>query len=468
MADILVIDDEANICRSFELYFRDLGHAVVSAPSGERGLEEFKTNPPDAVILDVRLPGRSGLEILGEIRKLDTGVPVIIITGHGTMDTAVTAMQSGAFDYLTKPVDLQKAREIVEKALKSVELSRRLEKLREETAHELDSGLLTGRSPVMQELYKRIGAVAGSDASILIVGESGVGKELVARAIHENSPRHGKPFEPVQCAALPATLIESELYGYEKGAFTGADASKPGKFSVADGGTIFLDEVGELPTETQVKLLRFLQEKTVEPLGSTRRIKLDVRVLAATNAPLAERIKTGKFREDLYFRLAVVTIDVPPLRVRMDDIPLLVERFLEENGKADAALTPEALEVLCSYDWPGNVRELRNAVEHAGVLARGTTILPEHLPERVRSGAPDAKALETMLSRLVKRIITESDIEDLTLEKVMVMWEKPVLQAVFEMTRGNKRRTAEILKITRTTLRKKLRRHDIEGPGGKS
>jgi two-component system nitrogen regulation response regulator GlnG len=460
MAYILVIDDEANICRSFELYFGEMGHRVSSAPSGERGLEMFDSDRPDAVILDVRLPGRSGLEILEDIRKRDSRIPVVIITGHGTMETAVTAMKNGAFDYLTKPIDLPEARTVIEKALRSRELARELQRLRAEV--KMDHGLLTGRTPVMQDLYKKIGAVAGSDASVLIIGESGVGKELVARAIHENSHRRGKPFEPVQCAALPATLLESELYGYEKGAFTGAESSKPGKFAVADGGTIFLDEVGEFPLETQVKLLRFLQERTVEPLGSTKRIKLDVRVIAATNAPLLERIKSGQFREDLFFRMAVVTIVVPPLRDRVDDVPLLVARFLEEAGCADAGVASAVLDGLRAYHWPGNVRELKNAIEHAKVIARGSTILPEHLPDTVRGETPPDGSLEEVVARIIGEIIAAGAAEDLTHEYVMELWEKPFLRAVLKKMGGNKLRAAEILKINRATLRRKLKRLGLD------
>ncbi|HEY3226007.1 MAG TPA: sigma-54 dependent transcriptional regulator [Planctomycetota bacterium] len=461
MSTVLVIDDEQSIIWAFEKFLTSLGHAVRSAPTAEQGLELARKEPPDLIILDVKLPGMDGLSALEEIRKLRPEARVIIITAHGTLETAVRAVKLGAVDYLAKPVDLAKARRLIESALSGPQASREVERLRREPSF----GGLVGRTPAMQEVFRKVAAVCESDATVLFAGESGTGKELLARALHASSRRASGPFEPVNCAAIPETLLESELFGHEKGAFTGALRQKRGKFEIADGGTLFLDEIGDVPAATQVKLLRFLEDRSLSRVGGTDRVAVDVRILSATNSDLEARIASGAFREDLYFRLNVVRIDIPPLRDRREDIPLLVAHFIEQWGSE--GISQAALETLKHHSWPGNVRELRNAIERGVVLARKRTILPEHLPESlIRPRAANSGDADDRVAEVVDQIALAPDAPRGSLYRVVEeKWEKALLRRALAMTGGNQVKAAEILGINRLTLRKKIAQYGLQRPG---
>ncbi len=468
MAKVLVIDDEPGICQAFSKLLKGLGHEALVAPSAEQGLPAARREAPDLVLLDIRLPGMDGLAALEALKAEGFAAPVVILTAHGTLDTAVRALKLGAFDYLTKPVDLATAEAVISRALEKARLSQEVARLQREVAGRVAPGRrLTGATPAMQEIFKTIAAVCASDVSVLIQGESGTGKELVAREIHANSPRASGPFEAVNCAAIPATLLESELYGHEKGAFTGAVRRQVGRFERAHGGTILLDEIGEIPPATQVKLLRFLEERAFERVGGDERVEVNLRILAATNQDLEAKIVQGAFREDLYYRLKVVTVDLPPLRERASDIPLLVARFLAEGPGASREISEEALGLLTRYRWPGNIRELRNAIEHAGVLARGAPIRPDHLPETVRhpERAPAAglrPSVEAEVDRLVGVLLEQPEAGPGDLFAVVErQWESALLRRVLEKTGGNQVKASELLGIHRTTLRTKLQEYGL-------
>jgi DNA-binding NtrC family response regulator len=413
------------------------------------------------VFLDVRLPGISGIAALREIHSSERDTTVVVMTAHGDMETAVDAMRLGAWDYLSKPLDVPHLEHLVEKALSARTVSAEVAALRDQAAARLGLTELAGRSPVMQEVFKLIGAVATTDASVLIRGETGTGKEVAARAIHLASSRAEGPFEPVSCAAIPETLLESELYGHEKGAFTGAVRRRTGRLERAHGGTLFLDEIGEVPLPIQAKLLRFLEEKEVEPLGGAGRRCVDVRVLAATHRDLGELVADGTFREDLRYRLDVVTIALPALRERLEDIPLLTARFLAEHGSSGTEISPDALDALRHHSWPGNVRELRNAIEHAIVLARGGVILPEHLPAPIRADATD-DGDPAALSSMIRAFL---DAHAEPLEGIHAVfeesWERPFLEEVMRRAEGNQVRAARWLGIHRSTLRTRLDRYGL-------
>src|SRR6185436_105906 len=398
------------------------------------------------------LPGMDGLTALEEVRRVAPRSKYVVITAHGTLDTAVRAMKLGAVEHLSKPVELDEARTLIQAALKGAGVSREVEALRKAGGL---SGIV-GKSPVMQEVFKKIAAVAGSDATVLLTGESGTGKELLARAVHYNSARSTGPFEAINCASIPETLLESELFGHEKGAFTGAVRQKPGKFEVAGGGTVFL---GEISLAAQVKLLRFLEDRRFERVGGTEQISVDVRIVSATNQNLEERVREGRFREDLYFRLNVVRIDIPPLRERREDVPLLVAYFLDlARG---AGVTTDALDLMKNHSWPGNVRELRNAIERGVVLARGTPIRSEHLPETVTSPRPIGESdLEARIRELVEKLVAQGQAGDLY-RHVEARWEKALLRRVLEQTGSNQVKAAELLGINRMTLRKKMEQHGL-------
>ena len=462
MARILVVDDEQSVCHAFERFLSGEGHEVAVAATGEAGLKALDEFGPELVILDIRLPDADGLDLLVRISAEAATPAVVVITAHGTMETAVEAMRRGAFDYLTKPIDLEEARLTIERALHTRRLSREVAELRARVRER--PSLLVGNSPPMQKVYKAIGAVAPSDATVLIRGESGTGKELVARAIHQASPRADGPFVAVDCAALPENLVESELYGYEAGAFTGATHPKPGRLEQANGGTLLLDEIADLPPAAQAKLLRFLETRKSERLGSTRARDLDVRILAATNQDLEARCREGRFRQDLFYRVNVVTIDLPPLRERRDDIPLLVAHFLEQAvAGREVQVSQAALEVLMAHDWPGNVRELRNAIEHALVQCRGTTILPEHLPRLVRA---EASSLIGEFRRAAAALIAEKMArsqgrEGRLYDEMVEELERAIIAEALRLTGRNQARTAAILGLHRTTLRNKIRQYSI-------
>jgi DNA-binding NtrC family response regulator len=451
--DILVIDDEQSICYAFERFFSARGWSVRTASSGEAGMAAYRRQRPDVTFLDVRLPDASGLDILARLRAQDPDARVIVITAYGSLETVMQAVKTGSFDYLVKPLDLDRAAELAERALREPEPAGPGESPGEDAPHTR----IVGSSRAMQEVYKRIGLVAASEAGVLITGATGTGKELVARAIHEHSPRQEGAFVAVNCGAIPETLVESELFGHVKGAFTGASADRAGRFESADGGTLLLDEVGELPPDAQVKLLRVLDSQVIERVGSTTPIRLDVRILAATNRDLSAEVQQGRFREDLYYRLAVMHIRLPSLRERREDVVPLAEHFLRElaGTGAPATLSPEASRALQDADWPGNVRQLRNAIHHAAVVSAGGRILPEHLPDAVLAGGAVGETPEALMERIIRSAAGGG--EGLH-ETVITPMEKALIRHALRETGGHQGRAADLLGLHRNTLRKKIRR----------
>ena len=469
-ARILVADDEDSLRWVLTKGLQGAGYEVTAVGDGESALRAVQAEPFDLVFLDVRMPGLDGLTVLERLRAARSDALVVVMTAHGTMDTAIQAMQRGAYDYLTKPFDLDEVLLLTERALAAARLSQEVARLRGGLRDVREFSALIGRHPRMQDVYKTIGRIAATDVTVLLRGESGTGKELVARAIHHYSRRSGRPFVAVSCAAIPATLLESEMFGHERGAFTDARERRLGKFELAHGGTLNLDEIGDMPVDLQTKLLRALQERTIERVGGHEPIAVDVRVLAATNRDLEALMKEGRFREDLYYRLNVVTVHLPPLRERRRDIPLLVEHFLAKYADelGERGVAPEALDRLVAYDWPGNVRELENVIQRAMVMATGGVILPEHLPIGPVSPAAAAVAMDASLEEVIERRLMEcvrglrerrsANLYDL----VVGLVEKPLLRAVLRETGGNQLRAAQILGINRNTLRKKLTEHGID------
>ncbi len=457
MAKILVVDDEQSVVWALERFLRSLGHEVVSAATGEAGLEIARREDPDLVLLDVKLPGMDGLSALEALQASGARAKVVVLTAHGTLETAVKALKLGAFEYLSKPVDLSRARAVVEEALRRPAESREIERLRGEKL-----GSLVGKTPAMQRVFRTIATVCDSDATVLITGESGTGKEMVARAIHYHSRRASGPFEAINGSSIPETLLESELYGHEKGAFTGAIRRKLGLFEIASGGTAFLDEVADIPPAAQVKLLRFIETRTLQRVGGNESVSIDVRLLAATNRPLEELVKAGRFREDLFFRLNVLRIDLPLLRERSEDIPLLVAHFLEQIR--GASISEETLALLRSYAWPGNVRELRNAIERASVLSRGTIIRPEHLPESLAPSARPHEVDERVRDLVDDILAAGSPPEGGWFRHVEEKWERALLARALERCGGNQVRASELLGINRMTLRKKMDQYGLRAP----
>jgi two-component system nitrogen regulation response regulator GlnG len=470
-ARILVADDEPSIRWLLERLLRQAGHSVTVAEDGAAALARAGAEPHDLAFVDVRMPGLDGLEVLSRLKAAAPETAVIVMTAHGSVRSAVTAMQRGAYDYLTKPFDNDEVRLLVERALAARALAREVVELRTGIQEVWEFGALVGKSARMQEVYKTIGRIAGTDVTVLLRGESGTGKEVVARAIHHYSRRAGKPFVAVSCAAIPATLLESELFGHERGAFTDAHQRRLGRFELAQGGTLYLDEIGDLGPELQPKLLRVLQERQLERIGGTETIPVDVRVLAATNRDLDALIRDGRFREDLYYRLNVVSLALPALRERVEDIPFLVDHFLEKYARdlGERAISAEALQHLTGYGWPGNVRELENVVQHAMVMAGGGVILPEHLPVTPGAGPPPAAAgtLEQLVEeKLAACIRGLGGRESANLYDLMIgLVERPLLRAVLRETGGNQLRAAALLGINRNTLRKKLRQLGLAGDG---
>ncbi len=444
---ILVIDDEKNIREGLAADFEMDGYSVKVAANGQEGLDFLAKGDIDLVITDLRMPGISGEEVLRRVTTEMPGIPVIVLTGHGSIDAAVQAMRDGAYDFLTKPLNLDQLGMIVTRALESRELKLQHSQLLKEvdTKKQLDN--IIGKSAEMQRLLTTVRKVADSKASVLVTGESGVGKEVIADALHNLSSRRDKACIKVHCAALSETLLESELFGHEKGAFTGADAMHKGRFELAHGGTIFLDEIGEINQSVQIKLLRVLQEKKFERVGGSQTIEVDVRVIAATNRNLEEEVKAGRFREDLYYRLNVIHLEVPPLRERKDDIPLLISAFLDEfnreNGKSVTGFSQAAKSAIYKYDWPGNIRELRNCVESAVVMAGGSEIVLEDLPPSV-SKASRAESISVPMG--------------ITLDEA----EKLIIEENLAANKGNKSKTADLLGIGRKTLHRKLAEYGLE------
>ncbi len=385
---ILIVDDEVNARTALAELLRDEGYEVETAADAFKALGKYEAFTPHVVVTDLKMPGMDGIDLVKKIRSSEDPAAVVVMTAFGAVSSAVDAMRAGAADYLTKPLNFDELLVVLDKVFENQELRRETRHLRQRVRDRVAPGNIVGVAPPMQRIFEVVDQVAPSRATVLISGESGTGKELVANAIHQRSPRAAGPFIKLHCAALAESLLESELFGHERGSFTGAMARKDGRFSLADGGTLFLDEIGEISPTIQVKLLRFLQEHEFERVGGTQTLRVDVRVIAATNRNLTEEIARGRFREDLYYRLNVVALEMPPLRDRRTDIPALakffVDRYAKENGKTIDGFSPETLELLCAYDWPGNVRELENAIERAVVLATGTNIETRHLPAHVR------------------------------------------------------------------------------------
>jgi two-component system nitrogen regulation response regulator GlnG len=472
--NILVADDEESMRWVLSKALKKKGFNVDLARDGDEALRMIKSGDYDLAILDIKMPGLSGLELLDRVRELKSDLLVVIMTAEASMKNAVEAMKRGAYDYLTKPFDLDVIDAIIEKVDRAREMVSQVTFLKEELKdrYQLEKTII-GNSPAMREIYKTIGKVAPSDVTVLIQGESGTGKELIARAIHFNSKRLGKPFIALNCAAIPKDLLESELFGFEKGAFTGATERKLGKFEQANGGTIFLDEIGDMPIDLQSKILRVLQEKEVTRTGGNQSIVVDVRIVAATNQDLEESVRRKEFREDLFYRLNVIPLQLVPLRERSEDIPLLVEYFLAkictELDSPPKRCSPEALRFLSGYAWPGNVRELENTLKRAVILSSDPLLTVTDFPG-VRSHKGDELvpseelSLEGIVDIKLRGSFTNmekmesGDVYSMVLEQV----ERPLICFVLEKTRGNQVRAADILGINRNTLRKKITELGIE------
>lgn len=446
---LLIIDDEKNIREGLGANFEMEGYNVKLAENGKEGLDYISKGDIDLVITDLRMPGISGEEVLRKVTTETPGIPVIVLTGHGSIDSAVDAMRNGAYDFLTKPLNLDQLTMIVKRALESRELLLQHKQLKKEVENDLAFDKMIGKSAEMQKVMQMIKKVASSKASVLITGESGVGKEVVADAIHKLSPRKDQQCIKVHCAALSETLLESELFGHEKGAFTGADSLVKGRFELAHGSSIFLDEIGEINPSVQIKILRVLQEKAFERVGGQETINVDVRIIAATNRTLEDEVKKGTFREDLYYRLNVIHIHVPPLRERKDDIPLLIASFLEEfaaeNGKVIKGIDAQAKSAIFNYSWPGNIRELRNCIESAVVMCSGDEIKLEDLPPTVSKLAG-----ESSISIPANSTLDEA--------------EKIIILQTLAANKNNKSKTADLLGIGRKTLHRKLEEYGINSP----
>ncbi|HYU36050.1 MAG TPA: sigma-54 dependent transcriptional regulator [Thermoanaerobaculia bacterium] len=459
MANVLIVDDERPIRRILTVLLQERRHRVAEVGSGQEALDlqpEFK---PDLVLLDLRLPGVDGLEILQRMRALAPRLDVIMMTAHGSISSAVEAMRCGAFDYVAKPFDNDELMMIVDRALELRRLSSEVEALRQELEARYGFHEIVGTSRELQEVFRMMAKVVRVDVTVLITGESGTGKELVARALHRRGARAQGPFVPVNCSAIPQTLVESEFFGHEKGAFTDARESRPGKFEQADGGTLFLDEVGDLALDAQAKLLRALQERQISRVGARAPRTVDVRVVAATNKDLEKEAREGRFREDLYWRLNVVHVRLPPLRERRSDLPVLIDHFLDrfnrELGLAIGSVAAEARQLLCDYDWPGNVRELENTICRAMVLCEGDTLTAADLPGRVRGvlhNGPPVAVKDLARLTLGEAVVQATE----RLEKMMIL-------ARLAEHRGSRTATAESLGVSRKTLFNKMRQYGLTG-----
>ncbi|MEK6694231.1 MAG: sigma-54 dependent transcriptional regulator [Nitrospirota bacterium] len=447
-AEILIVDDEVNIRSALVTILEKRGHRVVAVGSGEDAWAFMQRTPVDLILTDLKLPGMGGIELL---RRVKNGVPeteVVVMTAYGSVETAVEAMRLGAYDYVTKPIEKERFPVVVEKALERRRLAVENRRLRQDLQTRKHYERMIGNSEPMHQVYELIEQVAGSDITVLIVGESGTGKELIARAMHQKSPRAEGPFVTLNCGALPDNLFESELFGYERGAFTGAGPTKAGRFELADGGTLFLDEVGELSPKAQVDFLRVLETKEFRRLGGTRVIKVNTRVLAATNRNLEEAVKSGAFREDLYYRLNVIPIQLPPLRNRSEDIPLLVESFLAEFAQAHhkdpVEVSPSAFRSLKLYSWPGNIRELRNVIERLVVTVREKVIQPVHLPLEVQASREEARTMVVTLGTALEEI------------------EREVIQRTLAEVTNHREKAAALLGISARALQYKIKEYGIK------
>lgn len=454
-ARILIIDDEDSIRFSLRGVLEDEGHEVIEAGNGEQGLDFVENESPDLVFLDIWLPGMDGLRVLEKVRESHGDLPVIMISGHGNIETAVSAIKKGAFDFIEKPLSLEKVVITASKALEFGKLVRENLELRAQVNTERVERL-TGNAPSIVRLREQIARVAPTDAWVLITGENGTGKEIVARQIHINSRRSKRPMIAVNCAAIPEELIESELFGHEKGSFTGADKAQAGKFELANHGTLFLDEIGDMSLKTQAKILRILQEQAFERIGGRKTITVDVRVIAATNKDLPAEIKAGNFREDLFYRLKVFPLEVPPLRKRAEDIPLLIEEFLglivRAHNFKPLAFTPEAMDILVRYAWPGNVRELKNFVERMLIMYSGQKVGPRELPPEITGGLEEGQPTGLNLS-------CQSDLD---LKTARMVFETRYLEAKLRECGGSVSKLAEAVGMERSSLYRKLKAYNIQ------
>jgi two-component system response regulator HydG len=450
---ILIVDDDPGHRITLKTITRSWGYAVETADDGEAAVQRVKSEAVDLILMDVRMAGMSGIQALAQIRAYNPSIPVIIMTAYSSVESAVEALKAGAYDYLIKPLDFEALKLTIERAREHAGLKAENERLKAQLRSRPDAPDIIGKSPAMKALMDMLAMVAPSDATVLISGESGTGKELIARCLHVNSPRRDQPLVVVNCAAIAETLLESELFGHEKGAFTGADKRREGRFMQADGGTLFLDEIGETSPAMQAKLLRVLQQREIQRVGGDKVIQVDVRIVAATNRDLQSDVARGQFREDLFYRLNVMSLKIPPLRDRLDDIPLLAYHFLEKyarkNRKPSKGFSPLAMDMLIKYDWPGNVRELENALERAIILQTGEYITEKQLPlsivQKYTGGeAPAASAASTATG--------EASLESI---------EKEAILATLEDAGGNKSEAARRLGITRKTLHNKLKGYGI-------
>ena len=453
---VLLVDDEPRVRASLKLVLEPV-YEVLEAADAQAGLDLFKKGSPNLVLLDVILPGTDGLSVLENMRTDDPTIPVIMLTGTKSVKTAVDAMKLGAADYLSKPFDIEELRIVVDRTLNSQDLEREVRQLRAQIVQRYAFHNLIGKSPSMQEIYAKIEQVADSRTTVLVTGESGTGKELVAKAIHYNSSRRDRPFIALNCAALPETLIESELFGHEKGSFTDATARRVGQFELANSGTLFLDEIGDLSATTQAKLLRVLQEREFTRIGGVQSIKVDVRIIAATNKNLDELVRKGLFREDLYYRINVIALYLPPLRERGEDIPLLAKHFLakriEEEKRPVQEFSKDALELIGRYPWPGNVREMENIIEQAFIWSKGSTVItPEHLPTILRT---DTRSTSLRDDTLAGR---------LSLEKAVMEFEREIILDALKRTNYIQTHAASMLGISRRMLKYRMDTLGISRP----
>jgi two-component system, NtrC family, response regulator len=453
MDTILIVDDEKNYLVVLEALLAPEGYEIMTAGSGPDALRSIRDSDLDLLITDMKMPGMGGMELLEESKKIKPDLPVIMMTAFGTIEMAVEAMKKQACDYITKPFNNEELKLSIKKALDNYRLTKENRRLHEALSDRYRYGNIIGKSKPMLKIYDVIGKVAQSRASVLITGPSGTGKELIAKAVHYNSPRKDLPFISINCGALTETLLESELFGHEKGAFTGAVSMKKGRFELADSGTLFLDEVGEMPPPLQVKLLRVLQEMEFERVGGTRTIEVDVRVLSASNRSMKEEVAEGHFREDLFYRLNVMNIEVPPLRDRVDDIPLLVKHFIDKfrdnEGKGNLELSPEAWKALYAYPWPGNVRELENVIERAVVLCSGEKIAVEDLPDYLL----EPKGQEIDLNKIVPL--------DLTLPEALEQMEEKLIRRAMEYSDQVQSKAADMLGISRHVMHYKMKKYGM-------
>ncbi len=469
MSTILIVDDDDQLRKSFERLLTEEGYSVESAPSGEAAVKLVLNRIPDLAIIDMKLPGMNGFETFVALHEIEPKLPVIIMTAYGTTETAIEATKMGAFDYVLKPFDIPDMLAVIEQALEAGRFMRSpvdMNVTPEKAAREA----IIGRSRPMNDVYKAIGRVSPTEATVLIRGESGTGKELVARAIYQHSLRAEKPFLVINCVAIPENLLESELFGYEKGAFTGASHRRVGKIEQADGGTVFLDEIGDMPASIQAKILRLLQEKSIERLGGRENIPVDVRIIAATNRDLELALSEGRFREDLYYRLKVVTIWLPPLRDRPGDIGLLtgyfLSRYAAEVHTDNPGITDEAKAVLGDYTWPGNVRELANTIQKALIFNRGAPIRPEDISQAIKGRMASDKMdmtedEDTLIRRWVRQTLSEESSENV-FDSFMDRFASILISEALELTGGNRSRAAELLCMSRPTLHAKIEKYRLK------